>query len=467
MQSTGDPTQLDQVWAMVCRQLQQQIDPRDFRSWIVRLQVVSDQDGRVGLGAPNAFSRDWIRENLFDDICALWQQFDPEKRQLCLTVLCLNTETINARVEDPTGAPTGPQANAAPAIALGASFEKYRFDNFVVGPSNEVAWAMAKAAARGPQARFNPLFIHGSYGLGKTHLLRAIAHQARLHAPTRRVSYLTAEDFVQNFVSALRGSQSAEFKKKVRSLDLLLIDDIHFLAGKAATQEEFVHTLCSLIESGAQVVLSADRSPGEIASFDDRLRSHLNGGLVCRIAPAGFELRRDILSNRIAEMADEFDGLDVPNPVLDFLAAKVSTSPRELLGALNMILSGTIMLGRPITLDAAQDILSDIVRATRVKVSVADIQKGTASWFGLSKEDLLSRRKTRNIVRPRQIAMYLAKQLTSSSLPMIGQRFDGRDHTTVIHAVKTINRLIDDDPLFANEVEGLRRSLTKLHSHNE
>jgi len=452
---SGEPS-IHQVWAVVSKALEQKIAGRDFRSWIIPLQVLSANDDRVIFTAPSAFSRDWIEENLFADICDLWQAIDPLNRDLALQVGSQNQAITSDHTDD--------EAVSDVVFEPVYSAEKYRFDNFVVGSSNEVAWAVAKQAARGPQERFNPLFVHGSYGLGKTHLLRAIAHAARLHAPTKRVLYLTAEEFVQKFVSSLRGAQAFDFKKNVRSLDLLLIDDMHFLAGKAATQDEFLHTLCSLIENGAQVVLSADRSPGEIASLDERLRSRLGGGLVCRIAPAGFELRRKILDQRLSEMADEFENLQVPDAVLQFLAEKISSSPRELLGALHMVVSGTTLIGRATTLEVAEDILSDVVRATRIRVSVADIQKGTASWFGLSKDDLLSRRKTRNIVRPRQIAMYLAKQLTSCSLPMIGQRFDGRDHTTVIHAVKTISRLMAADPSFADEVEGLRRTLTKLQS---
>lgn len=447
-----------QIWANVCQKLETKIASQDYRSWISRLQVVSDNDQRIYLITPNAFSRDWIHENLFGLICDLWKTCDPEDRNITLQIASLPTETstadsISTDVELVS-------TKTEPTYG----HDKYRFENFVVGPSNEVAWAVARQAARGPQSRFNPLFVHGGYGLGKTHLLRAIAHQAKIHAPACRILFLTAEEFVQKFVTSLRNTQAIDFKKNVRSLDLLLIDDMHFLAGKTASQEEFVHTLCSLIENGAQVVLSADRSPGEIASLDDRLRSHLGGGLICRIAPAGFELRREILVRCIAKMTDEFENLMVPDDVLDFLAVKITSSPRELLGALNMVISGTVLVGRPVSLEQAQDILSDVVRATRVKVSIADIQRGTASWFSLGKDDLLSRRKTRNIVRPRQIAMYLAKELTSCSLPMIGQRFDGRDHTTVIHAVKTINRLIREDPAFADEVEGLRRSLTKLQS---
>ncbi len=457
----GDTTKIAQIWAEVTRALQSQIANGDYRSWIAPLHVVHDDLGRVVLAAPNAFSRDWIRENLFSTISTLWQQADPQKRTLSVQV----ANSIVTSQDEPTQSAAPSQSTPAQIETMPSGIAtKYRFDNYVIGPSNEVPWAVAKAAARGGQARFNPLFIHGGYGLGKTHLLRAIAYQAKLDAPAHRVLYLTAEEFLQKFVSALRGAQADDFKAKVRSLDLLLIDDMHFLAGKAATQEEFVHTLCALIESGAQVVLSADRSPGEIASLDDRLRSYLNGGLVTRIAPAGFELRKQILIRQIKELQNEYTDLDFPETVIDFLAAKICASPRELLGALNMVISTTALIGKPVTLAMAEDILSDVVRATRVKISVADIQKGTAAWFSLSKDDLLSRRKTRNIVRPRQIAMYLAKTLTSCSLPMIGQRFDGRDHTTVIHAVKTITRLMNDDPSFADEVEGLRRHLTKLQS---
>ncbi len=453
----ADINQLQPVWAMVREGLGQQIPASDFRSWIDRLQAIPVDEDRVALIAPNTFSRDWIQENLFDLICKLWMKSDPQNRSLSLQVASGKVTATNTDAE----AKKTDQASMSVADTAG---HKYRFDNFVVGPSNEVAWAVSKQAARGPQSRFNPLFIHGGYGLGKTHLLRAIAHQSRIQSPTKKVLFLTAEAFVQKFVTSLRGTQSLEFKKNFRSLDLLLIDDLHFLAGKTATQEEFVHTLGSLIESGSQVVLSADRSPGEIAALDDRLRSHLSGGLVCRIAPAAFELRREILVQQVEEMKTEFENFKVPDDVLDFLASKICSSPRELLGALNMVVSGTVLIGRPVTLEQARDILSDVVRATRVKVSISDIKNGTTSWFGLGKEDLLSRRKTRNIVRPRQIAMYLAKELTSCSLPMIGQRFGGRDHTTVIHAIKTIQKLIAEDTALADEVEGLRRSLTKLQS---
>ena len=463
MQSTADHTdQADdivRVWSKVCKELESKISGRDFRSWIAQLHVQPHDEERALLIAPNAFSRDWINENLFDIICDLWTGCDRQKRLLLLRVANSSpvSESDNVSTND-----TDVLAAQVDDVIIGN--EKYRFDNFVVGPSNDVAWAVASQAARSTQSRFNPLFIYGGYGLGKTHLLRAIAHQAKAHTPSRRILFLTAEEFVQKFISSLRGSQNAEFKKSVRSLDMLLIDDIHFLAGKTATQEEFVHTLCSLVENGAQVVLSADRSPGEIASLNDRLRSHLGGGVICRMAPAAFELRRKILVKRCEEMASEYENLSIPDDVLDFITVKISNSPRELLGALNMIVSGTALVGRPVTLDAAKEILSDVVRVTRVKISIAQIQKGTIAWYGLGKEDLLSRRKTRNIVRPRQIAMYLAKELTSCSLPMIGQRFDGRDHTTVIHAVKTVQRLMAEDTAFADEVEGLRRSLTKLQS---
>ncbi|MBL4617151.1 MAG: chromosomal replication initiator protein DnaA [Robiginitomaculum sp.] len=450
------------VWSKVCREIESKISGRDFRSWISQLQVKLHDEGRLLLITPNAFSRDWINENLFDLVCDLWAACDPQKRLLLLRVASGEPVPTTIGERDNSSVDADPSMAQVDSAIFGN--EKYRFDNFVVGPSNDVAWAVACQAARSTQSRFNPLFIHGGYGLGKTHLLRAIAHQARVHTPSRRILFLTAEEFVQKFISSLRGSQNAEFKKSVRSLDMLLIDDIHFLAGKVATQEEFVHTLSSLVENGAQVVLSADRSPGEIASLNDRLRSHLGGGVICRIAPAALELRRKILVHRCEDMSDEYENLSIPDDVLDFITVKISNSPRELLGALNMIVSGTMLVGRPVTLDAAKEILSDVVRVTRVKISIAQIQKGTVSWYGLGKDDLLSRRKTRNIVRPRQIAMYLAKELTSCSLPMIGQRFDGRDHTTVIHAVKTVQRLMSEDTTFADEVEGLRRSLTKLQS---
>lgn len=464
----GEPAR---IWAEVCQDLSAQMSGREFQSWVARLVLMEVNGERVVLRAPNAFCRDWISENLLHEIEASWKRHDPQDR-------CVGLQ-VSAQVARPAvGADDGNvhalPISQIPATATGdpalrpqtvpMTQERFRFDNFVVGPSNEVPWAVAKQVARGEQYRFNPLFIHGGYGLGKTHLLRAIAALARGTSPGRRVLYLTAEEFVQRFVAAVRASGSQEFKADLRSTDLLLIDDMHFLAGKQATQDEFVHTLHTLVERGAQVVLSADRAPAKIAALDARLRSRLAGGLVCNIAPAAFELRREILRARIAELKSDFANLKVPEPVVDFMASRITSSPRELLGALNMVLSTSVLVGREIELPLVEDVLSDLLATNTVRVTIADIQKATAARFGLQLQDLLSRRKTRNIVRPRQIAMYLAKELTSASLPLIGQRFDGRDHTTVIHAVRTISDLMGKDASLANDVEGLRRALTKVKS---
>jgi chromosomal replication initiator protein len=335
------------------------------------------------------------------------------------------------------------------------------FDTFVVGRSNTLAHAAAKQVAvarRSDQVMFNPLYIHAGVGLGKTHLLQAIAWTGNTQ-PDRKVLYLTAERFMYGFVSALRSQTAIAFKEALRGIDVLVIDDLQFLQGKS-TQAEFSHTLNSLIDGGRQVVIAADRPPLDLESLDERVRSRLAGGLVVEMGLLGEELRLEILNSRVALARQHHPGFDVPPAVLAYIARSVTHNGRDLEGALNRLLAHSKLTGQPVTMDLAEREIRDLIRPQEPKrVKIEDIQRVVARHYNVSRGDLLSSRRTANVVRPRQVAMYLAKTLTLRSLPEIGRRFGGRDHTTVLHAVRKIENLVGNDSSLAEEIESLKRQL--------
>jgi chromosomal replication initiator protein len=335
------------------------------------------------------------------------------------------------------------------------------FDTFVVGRSNTLAHAAAKQVAiarRGEPVMFNPLYIHAGVGLGKTHLLQAITWTGN-SGGDRKVLYLTAEKFMYGFVSALRTQTALAFKEALRGIDVLVIDDLQFLQGKS-TQAEFCHTLNALIDSGRQVVIAADRAPTDLDSLDDRVRSRLAGGLVVEMGPLGEELRLEILKTRVAAARQYHPGFDVPGPVLNYIAKSVTHNGRDLEGAVNRLLAHTKLTGQPVTMELAEREVRDLIRPQEPKrVKIEEIQRIVARQYNVSRADLLSSRRTANVVRPRQVAMYLAKTLTLRSLPEIGRRFGGRDHTTVLHAVRKIEGLVGNDAMLADEIEVLKRQL--------
>ncbi len=331
----------------------------------------------------------------------------------------------------------------------------------MVGRSNTLAHAAAKQVAqarRGDPVMFNPLYIHAGVGLGKTHLLQAITWAGNSSAE-RKVLYLTAEKFMYGFVSALRTQTALAFKEALRGIDVLVIDDLQFLQGKS-TQAEFCHTLNALIDAGRQVVIAADRPPTDLESLDERVRSRLAGGLVVEMGSLGEELRLEILKYRVAAARQHHPGFDVPPPVLTFIAKTVTHNGRDLEGALNRLLAHNKLTGQPVTMEMAEREVRDLIRPQEPKrVKIEDIQRIVARQYNVSRADLLSSRRTANVVRPRQVAMYLAKTLTLRSLPEIGRRFGGRDHTTVLHAVRKIENLVDNDAVLAEEIELLKRQL--------
>jgi chromosomal replication initiator protein len=331
---------------------------------------------------------------------------------------------------------------------------RFTFDNFVVGKPNELAYAAARRVADAPTPPFNPLFLYGGVGLGKTHLMHAIGLHIKRQTPERSIIYLSAEKFMYQFVRALRTKDTMAFKEQFRSVDVLMIDDVQFIGGREATQEEFFHTFNALVDQNRQVIISADKSPSDLEGVEERMRSRLGWGLVADIHPTTYELRLGILQAK----AEQSSG-DIPVKVLEFLAHKITSNVRELEGALNRILAHATLVGRPITLESTQEVLHDLLRANDRRVTIEEIQKRVSAHFNVRIADMHSARRARAVARPRQVAMYLSKQLTSRSLPEIGRKFGGRDHTTVMHAVRKVEELKATDASFAEDVELLRRML--------
>lgn len=331
---------------------------------------------------------------------------------------------------------------------------RYTFDNFVVGKPNELAYAAARRVDESPNVPFNPLFLYGGVGLGKTHLMHAIAWHIQETNPQRRVIYLSAEKFMYQFIRALRHKDTMAFKEQFRSVDVLMVDDLQFISGKESTQEEFFHTFNALVDQNRQIIISADKSPSDLEGIEERVRSRLGWGLVADIHPTDYELRLGILQSK----ADQL-GMEIPNKVLEFLAHKIMSNVRELEGSLNRIVAHATLVGRPITLESTRDVLQDLIRANDKRIGVDDIQKAVADHFDVKLSDMVSARRARSIARPRQVAMYLSKTLTSASLPEIGRQFGGRDHTTVMYAVKKVTQLCAEDGAFAEDVDLLKRLL--------
>ncbi len=331
---------------------------------------------------------------------------------------------------------------------------RFTFENFVVGKPNELAFAAARRVADASTVTFNPLFLYGGVGLGKTHLMHAIAWHIRKKDPSRRVIYLSAEKFMYQFIRALRYKDTMAFKEQFRSVDVLMIDDVQFISGKDSTQEEFFHTFNALVDQNRQVIISADKSPSDLEGMEERLRSRLGWGLVADLHPTTYELRLGILQSKAEQMR-----ASIPGKVLEFLAHKITANVRELEGALNRIVAHADLVGRSITLESTQEVLHDLLRASNRRVTIEEIQKKVAEHYNIRLSDMGSARRARAVARPRQVAMYLAKQLTARSLPEIGRKFGDRDHTTVMHAVRKVEELCATDPAFGEDVELLRRML--------
>lgn len=466
-------TAITAQWDRVQGRLREEFGDAAFKSWVKPMTVAGMRDGAVTLAVPTRFIRDWVLTHYADRIRSLWNGENPAVRTVDVTVVA-NMPRPEPAANDAAFAPGGraataatmpaaasvPAAVAAPGPApavddLSAPLDaRYTFKNFVVGKPNEFAYAAAQRVADSDQVSFNPLFLYGGVGLGKTHLMHAIAHRLRERRADRRVIYMSAEKFMYSFVRALRHQDTISFKEQFRTVDVLMIDDVQFISGKDSTQEEFFHTFNALVDQGRQIVISADKSPNDLEEIGARLRSRMASGLVADIHPTTYELRLGILEAKADQM-----GVAVPVKVKEFLAHKITTNARELEGALTRLVAHAQLVGRELSLETAHEVLADLLRAYDRRVTIEEIQKKVAEHFQIRVADMHSARRARAVTRPRQVAMYLSKQLTSRSLPEIGRKFGGRDHTTVMHAVKKVEELIGQDPAFSEDVNLLRRML--------
>lgn len=442
---------LSAQWARIRGRLRAEYGEAAYRSWLKPMTFVGVEGRRVRISVPTRFMRDWIESQYAERLVSLW------------TLEASSVEGVDVFV-------TGDEAednDALPAASTAALREteaqnnisapldpRFTFENFIVGKPNELAFAAARRCAEAETAPYNPLFLYSGVGLGKTHLMHAIAWQIRQTRPEKRAVYLSAEKFMYQFIRALRFRDTVAFKEQFRSVDVLMIDDVQFIAGKDSTQEEFFHTFNALVDQNRQIVISADKSPNDLEGMEERMKSRLGWGLVADIHPTTYELRYGILQAKADELT-----IDIPPKILEFLAHKITSNVRELEGALNRIVAYANLVGRPITLETTQDVLHDVLRANDRKVTIEEIQKRVAEHFNIRLSEMYSSRRARAVARPRQIAMYLAKQLTARSLPEIGRKFGGRDHTTVMHAVRKVEELKSTDNGFSEDVELLRRML--------
>ena len=475
----------EDVWAAIRAEVHERIPEHAYQTWIAGARCVAVSAGELIVEAPSPFHAEWLEDKYGDFI--IEAATGMLGGTVTLTVRAsssIQDPTVpSVRVDSPTdafaqtGAPgETPSSAGEPARAHVASpevsarvgttpprsvpltdpglFSRYTFDRFVVGGNNQLADAAGRAVADNPGQLYNPLFLYGGGGLGKTHLMHAIAWHITERDPKRRVLYMSAEKFMYQFIRALRYRTIMDFKEQFRSVDVLMIDDIQFIAGKDSTQEEFFHTFNALVDQNRQIIVSADKSPSDLEGMEERLKSRLGCGLVADIHPTDYELRLGILQAKAEQI-----GAEIPDKVMEFLAHKITSNVRELEGALNRIVAHATLVGRPVTLETTQDVLHDLLRANDRRVTIEEIQKRVAEHFNIRLADMHSARRARAVARPRQVAMYLAKQLTSRSLPEIGRKFGGRDHTTVMHAVRKVEELRSTDAGFNEDVELLRRML--------
>ncbi|MEM7695717.1 MAG: chromosomal replication initiator protein DnaA [Pseudomonadota bacterium] len=466
------------LWTEIKGNLLSDHGPDIFNSWFERVEYEGFNTGVVDLSTPTPFIKHWNQNNYGADILKRWKALDGGVAEVHFSVrTSLRPKTAATKAKAPmtkaqpnsaAAAPRremdGPpaQVNSAGGLEGSALEPRFTFDTYVEGPSNALAVAAGKKIARataGERVQYNPLFVSAPVGLGKTHLLQAIAHAASENWAARRVLYLTAEHFMYRFVSAVRNKTTLSFKDILRDIDILLIDDLQFLNG-TKVHEEFGHTLTTLLDSQRHVVVAADRAPADLEGLEARVRSRLGGGLVVEIDAPDYAMRRKILDYRVAAQVAMFPELDFPVEVTDFVAREVKTNGRDLDGAVNRLVAHNQLTSQPITIKMAENALRDLLRARESrKPKIEDIQRVVSQHYSVSRQDLVSARRTRTIVLPRQIAMFLCKALTPRSLPEIGRRFGNRDHTTVLHAVRKIDKLLETEKQVQEDVETLKRLL--------
>jgi chromosomal replication initiator protein len=435
----------ESLWNEVAGRLKGALNETTYRTWFGEAEGAQLSDDTFVLGVPNDFTREWIEGHFLGLIGAAVRDVTGQERRVTLSV----SRRLPAELPLPYEHPIAPRPTGT---VDGGMNPKYTFDLFVIGSSNRFAHAAALAVAEAPAQAYNPLFIYGGTGLGKTHLMQAIAQYVGEHSSDLSVRYVTSETFMNDFINSLRDKRIEGFKQRYRTYDLLLVDDVQFFEHKERIQEEFFHTFNSLYEAGSQIVMSSDRPPRDIATLEERLRSRFEWGLITDIQPPDLETRIAILRKKV-----KTDGIHVPDPqVLSFIASRISTNIRELEGALTRVVAFSSLTGRALSVELTEDVLKDVFpQGELAEVSIRRIQELVSERFQLTMDELCGDKRSQNIVYPRQVAMYLSRELTDSSLPKIGKEFGGRDHTTVIHATSKIARLIREDRSVYNLVQEL------------
>jgi chromosomal replication initiator protein len=434
----------ERLWERLLSALEPKIPPAAFDTWVRPSYLVAVEGDHIKIGAPNKFSRDWLAEHYLDTLQAAARE-------------CLGGNPRVSVVVQPAQAPTGrplPVRDLQPASATGLN-SRYTFEAFVVGSSNQFAQAACRAVAELPSKAYNPLFIYGGVGLGKTHLLHAVGHQIQQLFPQSTILYLSSERFTNDLINAIRYDRTAEFRAKYRTIDALLIDDIQFISGKERTQEEFFHTFNDLYDSRKQIVVSSDSSPKAIPDIEERLRSRFEWGLIADIQPPDFETRVAILKKKA-----ELERVRLPDDIAYLIASRIRSNIRELEGSLTRMIAFCALTGREMSADLTQEVLADVWGTEEKLITIEQIQRKVSDFFGIKLSDLKAKTRTKTIAFPRQVAMYLARQLTHASLAEVGRAFGGKDHTTVLYAVEKIKTLLQEDPKLRKTVDTLTQDIS-------
>ncbi|MBO9452257.1 chromosomal replication initiator protein DnaA [Tropicibacter sp. R16_0] len=465
-------------WGQLRQKLLKTVGQNNYSTWIEPLEFQELHDGVAVFTVPTNFMGNYVSQNFADLILYELNSSGESVQRIAFRVAAnsparpkATTASVGKRPTESKPEAPATETGSTDTRAAGSAFDpldslqaapldaRFTFDSFVVGKPNELAHAAARRVSEGGPVTFNPLVLYGGVGLGKTHLMHAIAWELKSKRPDLNVLYLSAEQFMYRFVQALRERRMMDFKHLFRSVDVLMVDDVQFIAGKDSTQEEFFHTFNALVDQNKQIIISADRAPGEIKDLEDRVKSRLQCGLVVDLHPTDYELRLGILQNKVQQHKATYPDLKIADGVLEFLAHRISTNVRVLEGALTRLFAFASLVGREIDMDLTQDCLADVLRASERKITVEEIQRKVSDYYNIRLSDIIGPKRLRSYARPRQVAMYLCKQLTSRSLPEIGRRFGGRDHTTVMHGVKRIEELKLTDGQIAEDVEMLRRAL--------
>ena len=456
-----------EIWTKVKNRLRKELGETLYRSWLKPLKLKKINNNSIIFSAETSLIRDRVERQYSERLISIWASEKPGIKKIEVSLdanknlkkINNNKSSQNPLEENQVHQKNPNISSLRPSkeddILMSLLDKKLTFENFVVGSPNELAFAAAKRVAEAEFVPFNPLFLYGGVGLGKTHLMNAIAWVIKNKNPNRKVVYMSAEKFMYQFIKALRSKDVMNFKQEFRSVDVLMIDDVQFISGKEHTQDEFFHTFNALVDRGCQIVLSADKSPNDLEGMEERLKSRLGWGLVTDIQPTTYELRLGILQSRA-----EITGINFPKEVLEFIAQKIKSNVRELEGALNRIIAHTTLVGKEITLESTIDVLADILRANNKLITIEDIQKKVSEHFSIKMSEMFSSRRSKSVVIPRQVAMYLSKELTNLSYPEIGRNFGGKDHTTIIHASKKIDKLLNESNPISEDVRLLKSILS-------